>query len=32
MNEAVASMENHVREANLYYQAGMVTQVDVLRT
>jgi outer membrane protein len=32
MNEAVASMENHVREAELYYQAGIVPQLDVLRT
>jgi outer membrane protein len=32
MEEAVASMENHVREARLYYQAGQVPQLDVLRT
>jgi outer membrane protein len=32
MDEAVASMENHVKEAGLYYRAGMVPQLDVLRT
>jgi outer membrane protein len=32
MDEAVASMENHVREANLFYKAGQVPQLDVLRT
>jgi outer membrane protein len=32
MDEAVASMENHVKEAGLYYQAGMVPQLDVLRS
>jgi outer membrane protein len=31
-DEAVASMENHVREAKLYYQAGQVPRLDVMRT
>jgi outer membrane protein len=31
MNEAVASMEGHVKEANLYYKAGQVPQLDVMR-
>jgi outer membrane protein len=31
LNEAVKSMENHLREAQLYYEAGMVPQLDVMR-
>lgn len=31
MDEAVASMEKHVQEAELYYKAGMVPQLDVMR-
>ncbi|HYH03366.1 MAG TPA: TolC family protein, partial [Bacillota bacterium] len=31
MDEAVSSMEKHVQEANLYYKAGMVPQLDVMR-
>lgn len=31
MNEAVKSMENHCREAKLYFEAGQVPQLDVLR-
>jgi outer membrane protein len=31
MDEAVASMENHLKEANAYYKADLVPQLDVLR-
>jgi outer membrane protein len=31
LDEAVKSMENHLREAKLYYDAGMVPQLDVMR-
>ncbi|TCL58620.1 outer membrane protein TolC [Hydrogenispora ethanolica] len=31
MEEAVASMEHHLAEANSYYKAGMVPKLDVMR-
>ena len=31
MDEAVASMQHHLAEANAYYKAGMVPRLDVMR-
>lgn len=31
LDEAVKSMKNHLREAQLYYDAGMVPKLDVMR-